>query len=96
MSGIKPSSLLENHHLLKVDVLLQKKKNYGVKKNKLVLQEHSEKKAMPFTGHAFLTAFPMIVTSSYQDKTGNLVSVTVQIPYRYEKVRQQFFVHFPA
>ena len=25
VSGIKPSSLLENHHLLKVDVLLQKK-----------------------------------------------------------------------
>ena len=42
VSGIKPSSLLENHHLLKVDVLLQKKKNYGVKKNKLFLQEHSE------------------------------------------------------
>ena len=43
-----------------------------------------------------LTAFPMIVTSSYQDKTGNPVSVTVQIPYRYEKVRQASSVHFPA
>ena len=26
VSGVKPSSLLENHRLLKVDVLLQKKK----------------------------------------------------------------------
>ena len=51
---------------------------------------------MPFRGHAFLTAAGVIVTSSHQDKTVAPVSVTVQIPYRYEKVTQAFSVHLPA